>query len=447
MQQEKDTKHWRLIAGKRLYPSAFGCVLLYVLGFFFTPLYTIATICLAAIVTLTLTEYFILFMMSKPPVVVRHTPEKLSNGDKNPILIQLRSRMLFRVHVTVYDEIPAIFQARDFHLKTILIPGKTRQLTYYLTPQNRGSYTFGNIRLFMSTSLGFVQRYHVIPQVTHVPVYPSFLHMRKYRLVADGRLPESGGRRMRKIGHSMEFEQIKEYVRGDDVRTINWKATARKGSLMVNHYVDEKAQQVYCIIDKGRLMKSPFNGITLLDYAINSALVIADVSLRKQDKAGLITFADEVDGMLLADRRPVQSGRIMDMLYKLETTFPESNFEQLYMQVRARIQQRSFLIVYTNFESMSGLKRQLKSLVSLAKHHLLLVVIFENSELVQLSKTKAETVEDIYIRTIADKFTYEKKMIVKELNTFGIHTLLVQPEQVSIQMLNKYLEFKNRHAV
>lgn len=447
MQQQKDKKHWRLIAGKYLYPAAFGCVLLYVLGFFFPPLYTIATICLAAIVTLTITEYFILFMMSKPPVAVRHTPEKLSNGDKNPILLQLRSRMLFRVHVTVYDEIPAIFQARDFHLKTVLIPGKTKQLTYYLTPHTRGVYKFGNIRLFLSTSLGFVQRYHEVQHPVSVPVYPSFLHMRKYRLVADGRLPESGGRRMRKIGQSMEFEQIKEYVRGDDVRTINWKATARKGSLMVNHYVDEKAQQVYCIIDKGRLMKSPFNGLTLLDYAIHSALVIADVSLRKQDKAGLITFADEVDGMLPADRRPVQSGRIMDMLYKLETTFPESNFDQLYMQIRARVQQRSFLIVYTNFESMSGLKRQLKSLVSLARHHLLLVVIFENTELVKLSRTEAETVEDIYIRTIAEKFSYEKKMIVKELNAYGIHTLLTQPEHVCLQMLNKYLEFKNRHAV
>lgn len=438
---------WRFYTGKRFFTIAFGCVLLFVASFFFSPLYFVATLCISVLLALTVADYFLLFLFGKPPVAVRYTPEKLSNGDKNTITLQLRSRMQYRLFVTVYDDLPHQFQERNFHLKTMLLPGKTKQLLYFLYPTSRGEYHFGNIRLFLSSSLGLVQRQHIVVQPQTIPVYPSFLHMRKYRLMADGTIIDSGSKRMRKIGHSLEFEQIKEYVRGDDVRTINWKATARKGSLMVNNYTDEKAQQIYCIIDKGRLMKSPFKGLTLLDYAINSALVIADVSLRKQDKAGVITFADEVDGIILADRRPVQSGRIMEMLYKLETVFPESNYDQLYTQIRAGIQQRSFLILYTNFESMTGLKRQLKSLVSLSKYHLLLVVIFENAELATLSKSKAETIEDIYVRTIAEKFSYEKKMIVKELNKYGIHTLLTTPENISIQTLNKYLEFKTRHAV
>jgi uncharacterized protein (DUF58 family) len=88
----------------------------------------------------------------------------------------------------------------------------------------------------------------------------------------------------------MEFEQIKEYVSGDDIRTLNWKASARKGGLMINNFMEEKSQQVYCIIDKGRLMKMPFDGLTLLDYAINTCLVLSNVCLRKQDRVGVITF-------------------------------------------------------------------------------------------------------------------------------------------------------------
>src|SRR5204863_4089375 len=128
-----------------------------------------------------------------------------------------------------------------------------------------------------------------------------------------------------KIGHSMEFEQIKEYVSGDDIRTINWKATARKSSIMVNNYSDEKSQQVYCIIDKGRLMKMPFNNLSLLDYAINSALVLSNVCLQKQDRVGLITFSNKMGTLLAADRKPVQMANILQLLYNQETDFLESD--------------------------------------------------------------------------------------------------------------------------
>src|SRR6187549_2637741 len=132
--------------------------------------------------------------------------------------------------------------------------------------------------------------------------------MRRYQLMAaTNRLQESGTQRLRKLGQSMEFEQIKEYVRGDDYRNINWKATARRGGeLMVNNYTDERSQQIYCLINKGRVMKMPFNGMTLLDYAINASLVLSNVALVKQDKAGLITFEKNLDTFLLADKKPTQ---------------------------------------------------------------------------------------------------------------------------------------------
>lgn len=252
---------------------------------------------------------------------------------------------------------------------------------------------------------------------------------------------------MRKIGHSLEFEQIKEYVRGDDIRTINWKATARKASLMVNHYSDEKSQQVYCIIDKGRLMKMPFNNLSLLDYAINSCLVLSNICLQKQDRVGLMTFSNKMGNLLAADRKPIQKAHIQQLLYNQQTDFLESDYEMLYLQIRSHIKQRSLLILFCNFESMSGLKRQLPYLKSIARHHLLLLLFFENTELTKAASAPAADLEAVYIKTIAEKFANEKRMIVKELMNHGILSILTAPENLTVNCINKYLELKARQAI
>jgi len=133
---------------------------------------------------------------------------------------------------------------------------------------------------------------------------------------------------MRRLGHSMEFEQIKEYVSGDDYRTVNWNATARKGALMVNNFTDEKSQQVYCIIDKSRVMKMPFEGLSLLDYAINASLVLSNIALLKQDKAGLITFAENLSAFLPAEKKETQMHLILQALFNQKTRYLESDYEK-----------------------------------------------------------------------------------------------------------------------
>jgi len=177
----------------------------------------------------------------------------------------------------------------------------------------------------------------------------------------------------------MEFEQIKEYVRGDDYRTINWKATARKEGLMVNNYTDERSQQIYCLINKGRVMKMPFNGLTLLDYAINTSLVLSNIALVKHDKAGVITFEKNLDTFLLADKKPTQMNLVLESLYKQKTDFLESDFEKLFSAIRNRITNRSLLVLFTNFESLESLQREMTALKKIAKYHLLLVILFEHS--------------------------------------------------------------------
>jgi uncharacterized protein (DUF58 family) len=432
----------------RLFTGLGICVVLFLLSFFFPWLGIIPQLAFWALVLLTLIDLLMLYRTSKAIFAKRHAPERLSNSDDNELGIYIESTYPFTVSIGIIDEIPFQFQRRDIWFKTILKAGEHKLISYILRPTKRGEYAFGDIRVFARSPLGLVSRRFNFEQAETLPVYPSFLQMRKYELMAiSNRLNEIGIKKIRRLGHSMEFEQVKTYVPGDDYRTINWKATARQGSLMTNFYTDEKSQQVYCVIDKSRAMKMPFDGLSLLDYAINASLVLSNIALLKEDKAGLITVAEKIGAVIPADRRHSQMNKILEVLYKEKTRYLETNMEALYTTIRGVIKQRSLVVFFTNYESMNALQRQLPFLKRIAKFHLLLVVFFENTELKQLSEEPAKDVEEIYIKTIAEKFAYDKKLIVKELAKHGIQSILSTPKNLTINTINRYLELKAKQRI
>jgi uncharacterized protein (DUF58 family) len=433
---------------KRVYYSGFTACCLFILSYFIAPLFGIAVLCVCLLMLLVLIDTLYLYQQSNAIHAKRLISDRFSNGDENTVLLRVRNDYRFKVHGTVIDELPFQFQERNWKRFISLSSGETTEIVYRLIPRERGTYVFGNVNVYVQGPLGLATRRYTLEKDREVKVYPSYVQMRRYQLLAAAAsLPETGMKQMRKLGHSMEFEQIKEYVRGDDYRTINWKATARRGDLMVNTFTDERSQQIYCLINKGRVMKMPFDGLSLLDYAINAALVVSNTALQKQDKAGLITFAQQVDTFLLADKKPTQISHILESLYRQETNFMEPAFEKLFSAVRNRITQRSLLILFTNFESMESMQRELPVLKRLAHYHLLMVVFFENTELKELTEADAKTTEDIYIKTIAEKYRYEKYLITKELQKLGIIAVLSTPQKLTINTMNKYLELKNRMSI
>lgn len=432
---------------KKVYYAGYGIAAFFVFSFFVPALQTIALFLLLALSILVVIDALLLYQ-KKGLSAERLLPERLSNGDENRVVIRFRNAYSFAITATVIEELPYQFQERKWSRDLQVNGAGNAELVYTLTPQERGEYSFGHTNVFVNGPLRMVQRRYRSGGEQTVKVYPSFIQMRKYQLLAiANRLQETGVKRMRKLGHSMEFEQVKEYVRGDDYRTINWKATARKGDLMVNNYTDERSQQIYCLVDKGRVMKMPFEGMTLLDYAINASLVLSSVALQKQDKAGLIAFAQNIDAFLLADKKPTQINNILEALYKQQTAFLEPDLEKLFSVVRNRITHRSLLVLFTNIESFDSLDRIMPSLKRLAHYHLLLVVFFDNTELKTLIEAKAATTEDIYIKTIAEKYRYEKQLIVKELQKNGIVAVLSTPQNLTVNTLNKYLELKTRQSI
>jgi len=416
---------------------------LYTLGFFVDIILPIARISLLLLTALSIIEIFLI--LNSKVSAQRTIKERFSNGDPNPVILDIENHYSIPVKATILDEVPFQFQKRDFRLTLNMSPRTSYRKSYHLSPVERGVYEFGNINILIQTVIGLFCRRFKIKATETTAVYPSFFQLKKIELIAFSENKNLFGlKKIRQTGNNQEFEQIKEYVAGDDYRRINWKATARNSRLMINQYQDEKLQNVYQLIDMGRTMKMPFNGMTLLDYAINSSLAISNVIIKKNDRAGLITFSSHLHNFISADNKSGQLNKILETLYSQTTNFDESNLEQTYITLNKNTPGRSLIILYTNYESIQGMERQLTLLKKIARRHLVLLVSFINSELVELSQQKAKSIEDIYLSTIAEKNIREKNMFMDSLAHHGIINLRVRPDELTLGVLNKYLEIKNR---
>ncbi|WP_419870978.1 DUF58 domain-containing protein [Chryseobacterium sp. CT-SW4] len=434
-----------LYINNRFFFALIGVGVLYVLAFFFPFLMMITHILLLIVFLAVMVDCLLVFNQKEGISAQRILPEKLSNGDENPVKIDIRNNYKFDIDVKVIDEIPFQFQKRDFLIEKHIQPGKNTYFQYILEPKERGEYHFGSLNVFARSPIGLISKRFTFQKDASLPSYPSFIHLRKYELMAlQNEFLLGGIKKIRKLGHTMEFEQIKEYVPGDDIRTINWKATSKANRLMVNQFQDEKSQRIYMLIDTGRTMKMPFKGLTLLDYSINATMALSHIILKKGDRAGMMTFSKKTENKIAAENKSGQLKKISEALYNIKTNFFESDYNRLYQDIKFSVNQRSLVLLFTNFETLDGLNRQLKYLRGIAKNHLLVVIFFKNSELQALLHKKPESMQEIYDEIIAEKFEFEKRLIIQELRKYGIYTVYTLPENLNIDVINKYLEIKAR---
>jgi uncharacterized protein (DUF58 family) len=436
-----------LFISSRWYLSLAGCAILLFVSYFVPVLFVPVQMVTLLVFVFTAIDYVLLFFVKGSITAIRTMPPRFSIGDSNPVSVSLSNSYPFTVAVRMIDELPVQFQERNFQQDIRLQYRSQQSFDYSLRPVSRGAYSFGYMLCYAASPIGLLRRRFYAAEPVAVKVYPAYQQLRKYQLLAVNGSTLAGSKKVRRLGHSLEFEKIKDYVQGDDVRTINWKATARSNSMMVNTFTDARQQQIYCLIDKGRNMKMPFEGMTLLDHSINACLAILNVALLKQDKAGLITYSNKVNDVIAADKRNDQLHRILETLYRQQTEFKESDYEAVWSMVQRSVTQRSLMLVFTNFETYSSLERQLPFLKRIANRHLTCVVFFQNTLLKELHESTPDNMEGIYIKTIADQFDLEKRLIVKELRRHGILSILTTPKSLSIDVINKYLELKARQMV
>ena len=428
---------------RRFYLLLLAVALITGAGFGFAPLYTVGRWLVLLLFLATLAD-IILLWHKKAITAERRLSSRFSNGDDNPVTISVESTYPFPVRIDVIDELPFQFQKRDFSLHLPLSTIHHPPSTCTLRPTRRGVYSFGHVLVFVSTRLGLVERRYRCCEPCDVSVYPSYQKLHQYELMAISQnLQEPGIKRIRRIGNNTEFEHIRDYLKGDDYRTINWRATARLSRPMVNVYQDERSQQIFSIIDKGRVMQQAFQGMTLLDYAINASLALSFVAMRKEDRAGLITFADKTDTFVAADRRPGHINKLMETLYAEQTDFEETDFSALSVAIGRHISKHSLLVLYTNFMGQVSLQRQLPFLQQIARRHRLLVVFFDDVELQEFIESPIHNDEERCQHEVAEKFAAEKQLISATLRQYGILSLLTTPQALTVDVINRYLAIRS----
>lgn len=420
-------------------------VIAFVVGHFFIAVNIIAKLSLIIFIAFFILDIIFQYRTRNGVLTSRQLPDRFSNGDNNPVHLRIENRSPYDFFIKLIDEVPVQFQKRESTLTTFLKKGKVKNHTYYLVPIVRGEYIFGKVNVFVKTRLGLVERRYIFDLEQSVAVYPSFLQLQNFELLSFAKMQSRLGiKPIKKAGNNKEFDQTRDYVIGDESKHINWKATARKSRLMVNQFRDQREQDVYCIIDLGRNMKMPFEGMSIVDYAINSTLAVSKVVLKNHDKIGLITYSNRIQTILPSNNRNSQLPRMMEALYNQNTDFKESTIEPLYEVIKRKVSHRSLLIIYTNFESVYSMQRQLEILKKLRRNHLVILISFENMELNNIVQNRADNITNIYLKTIVEKFVFEKRVLMQDLIKIGIHTVLSAPDELSINTINKYLEIKAR---
>lgn len=418
----------------------------FVMSSLWEPLFLLASLLLLGVVVATIYEYLILRKLADRSSVQRSVDQRLSLSDFQQIdynLVYTGDRHLL---VTLTDELPYQLQDRRPIAEALPITEGSYDLSQSIRPVVRGDYNFGCMRLYVQLRRpGLLQYMREQEQEQTVPVYPSIIQMRRYALmIFEQTALKRGIRRIRQVGENDEFEHLRQYQQGDNIKSINWKATSRKGELIVNQYQDTRSQSVYCILDKGRTMEMPFEGMSLLDYSINTILTISNIALRKYDKAGLVTFGTEVSTSLAAENFPHQLEQIASILYREQALHQEAGFEALLHFVRRRVQRRGIVFLFTNFEAPSDLDRAMPYLRAISRKHLLIVIAFRNAELDRASEEPVEDDLDYYVQTLAADYKYQKHDLMQRMQLQGIHTIYTTPADLSVDVINKYLEIKAR---
>ncbi len=435
---------WGLFLRPRLFQAWGVCVTITAIGFFYPPLMYVGLVLATAVLLAAALEYAALNRAAGQLSASRTLEPRLSLGDDNPVSVQVANASSMRLAAELVEELPVQFQERDFRQNFVIGPGETKLVKYQLRPLERGAFEFGRLLLMVRTRLGLVERrFGFGPETQTVAVYPSILQMRQQALRMKMLLRREGSsQRQRQLGRSYEFDQIKTYVAGDDYRSLNWKATARANALMANTYVEERSQQIVALVDTSRTMLSPFEGLSLLDYAVNSTLALLNVALLRGDRIGLVGFDKTVHSRLAPSARPEQLLRVMELLYAQAPTDFEPDYDALGQYVQRFVKGRSLLMLYTNFETIVSLERNLPALRRMSRTHLLMVVIFVNAEVAELVHQNPRTLEAAYLATIAAEYEARQTQIASTLVQNGILVLRTRPQELTATAVSNYLSVK-----
>jgi uncharacterized protein (DUF58 family) len=383
--------------------------------------------------------------------VTRRHDERLSLAAYNRIEVALHLRRGPKpVTVWVRDEAPPTFHLAepDRLLRTEVTPRVAQTLTYSVYPPRRGDYRFGDLHLRWESLFGLMRRQHTFPAAAPVKVYPNLTDVKKYDLLLrKNRLWELGVRNTRIFGSGTEFERLRDYLPDDEYRRINWKATARRGKPISVEYETERSQHIMVLLDLGRMMRSPVGDVAKLDYGINAVLLLAYVAAQKGDKIGLLAFADEVQIWVEPRSGKQQFHRLLEQLYRLESTAVEPNYAQAFSYFAAKQHKRTLVLLFTDLTGSITTDILIAQMGRIRRQHLPLLVTMRDPTVQRMADQPVTDTPSLYQRTVAEQLLEERQLTLDRLSQHGILTLDVPADELSIAVVNRYLELKARNQI
>ena len=378
--------------------------------------------------------------------VEREMEERFAMGAENEVTIKISNRAQRKVTFLVKDEYPPRMELTSPREAQLTIPaGRSRAWRYSLLPTARGKYDFGNTVLRFRTRLGLLWRQISYPTATNVKVYPDIREARKHELYAHrNRRPEPGLRRMRVRGQGREFESLREFVIGDEIRHISWAATARRGKVITRQYTIERSQNIVVLLDTGRLMTARIGKLTKLDHAVNATLSIAYVAAAGGDNVGLVAFSRRVVSYLPPRRGRDQINRLMEALYSLEPQMIEPSYKRAFNFFGANCKRRSLVVILTDLVDRDASAELLAHTSQLIPRHLPLIITIGDTDLREMVRAQPATSGDVYRQAVAEEILRQREEALMRIRHAGGLALDVPAGRLSLELVNKYLEVKER---
>lgn len=393
----------------------------------------------------------------------REMSSKFSLGVENSVVLTIINRTEQPVNLTIKDDFPDELIYEDVMHKCFVQSSDSTQLTYHLTPIRRGIYQFGDIHVRCLGKLGLIVRQYKVLATTEIKVYPNLQAIREYELlIKRGMLQQIGLKSSRLFGEGTEMERLRDYTPDDDYRRIDWKATARHRKPIVREYETEKSQDVIIMLDTGRLMATPVrlskpdlitdedslkHYMLKLDYAINTTLMTAYVSTLRGDKVGLLAFADNVHKYLSPKPGKKQFLTMLESTYALPVIPVEPDFESAFTYLSTKQRKRALIILFTDILDKDSAEGIAKYVAQFSRHHLVVCVTLADSGIIELSEKKATDSKSVYQKAIAERLLQEKYVILEVLRRQGVIAIDVPAHQLTMTVINKYLELKAKSMI
>ena len=367
----------------------------------------------------------------------------------HPVKLTIANRSSRAIDVWVRDDLPDEFETdrEQFHVR---LPPTSRSLLHYqLTATRRGKFPLRVVYLRVASRLRLWQRDFQYPAENELHVYPDMRQMREYALLArSDRLNLVGLRRTRRIGQDNEFERLRDYTLDDNYKFIDWRSTARRGKLTVKDFQSNQSQRVIFLVDCGRMMTNTAGGISLLDHAFNAALMLSYVALNKGDSVGLLCFSDEVQAYVPPRGGMNQMNRLLHASFDRFPKLVESRYDEAFVYLNARCRKRSLVILITNVIDEVNSNQIERYLSSLVGRHLPLGVLLRDHGIFDAAvPSPSHELAQMYEVAAAHDIVNWRTSVLRDLETQGVLSLDVFPEQMTAPLVNRYLEIKARHLL